>query len=51
MCIQYNKVNIINTRIKSTEDSTKKFKTYFHYGPHLIKSISIKYCIIVLAYK
>ena len=33
MCIQYNKVHIINTRIKSTEDRTKKFKTYFHCGP------------------
>ena len=33
MCIQYNKVHIINTSIKSTDDSTKKFKTYFHCGP------------------
>ena len=32
MCIQYNKVHIINTYIKSIEDSTKKFKTYFHCG-------------------
>ena len=33
MCMQYNNVYIINTRIKSTEDSTKQFKTYFHCGP------------------
>ena len=34
MCIQYNKVHIINTRIKSTEDSTEKFKTISKFcGP------------------
>ena len=28
MCKQYNEIHIINTRIKSPEDSTRKLRTY-----------------------